>query len=266
MCSTVEHIPPIDCRFEPTKEQRTWQQYSTNKHRQRCSSRPALTVTAGCPDTAAVFNNIDQVGDIILPGAFTKGLDTFRREGYLAIGHEHAALPVGTIDVAQEDMRGLWIESDLHGTAAAQELRGVAQARISKGKSLGLSIGFIIPAGGYEFRDDGVRLLKEIDLREVSVTPSPANREALISGVKQALADLDLDGKEGRAISQDRRARLAAIRDALATLKDLQGELDDLLAETEPPGGAGGGGEARGWSATGKSLSDCATRPDTSTA
>src|SRR5690349_14755024 len=84
---------------------------------------------------AATFGNVDEVGDAIMPGAFTKSLGTFLRDGFIALGHDHYNLPIAMPDVAKEDSHGLWIEADFHSTPMAQEARTVVQERIAQGKS-----------------------------------------------------------------------------------------------------------------------------------
>ena len=54
---------------------------------------------------------------------------------------------------------------------------------------MGLSIGFTIPPGGSEMRSDGVRLLKEIKLYEISAVVFPMNEMATVTSMKSHQAE-----------------------------------------------------------------------------
>jgi len=57
------------------------------------------------------------------------------------------------------------------------------------GSLTGLSIGYMLEDGGYEYdKEKGIWLLKAIDLWEVSPVTFPANDEARITDVKSLLA------------------------------------------------------------------------------
>jgi HK97 family phage prohead protease len=132
---------------------------------------------------ASVFNSNDAVGDTILPGAFQKSLDEGRTPA-MFINHDHRGIPVGR-----------WIEmyEDSHGLVA----KGVIDVSHSQGKDLypamkdgrmsGLSIGFGMNQKDYDRKDEGGRLIKNVDLREVSVVTYPCEDQARISAVKSAL-------------------------------------------------------------------------------
>ena len=55
------------------------------------------------------------------------------------------------------------------------------------GAVTGLSIGYRIPEGGSEKSEHGGRLLKQIDLVEISIVETPADAAALIGDVKSAI-------------------------------------------------------------------------------
>ena len=54
-----------------------------------------------------------------------------------------------------------------------------------------LSIGFRIPKGGAEEKDDGSRIIKEIDLKEISVVNFPADDAARIAVVKADILKIE---------------------------------------------------------------------------
>ena len=61
---------------------------------------------------AAVFGNKDLGGDIIVPGAFTKSLKDHGMP-LLLFNHKMDDLPVGVIESADEDKKGLLVEGEL---------------------------------------------------------------------------------------------------------------------------------------------------------
>ena len=134
---------------------------------------------------ASVYNNTDLGGDIIVPGAFKEF--KYTRDGMIRIldGHNTRA-PIG---------KGKLVDSHLGLVMKGQLSMSVARARevhalMKDGIIDGLSVGFDINANGQELRDDGVRLLKNLTLWEVSTTPFPMNQQALVSAVKQVVTQI----------------------------------------------------------------------------
>lgn len=142
---------------------------------------------------ATVWNSVDKMGDTILPGAFTKSLQSGNS---IAMRFEHLrwATP-GKWDAAIEDEKGLRMVGHLtREHSLAKDLR----ASMRHGTIKGLSQGFWIPDGGFKKNDKGGRDISEINLIEVSFTADPAEPKATIEHFKSALADLhtirDLEG------------------------------------------------------------------------
>lgn len=78
----------------------------------------------------------------------------------------------GTLSLRTDD-RGLYFECELPQTTYARDLEEL----IKRGDVAGCSFGFMVPKGGDEWEDrNGVphRTLRNIDLREVTVTAFPA--------------------------------------------------------------------------------------------
>lgn len=135
---------------------------------------------------STVFGEPDAYGDIVLPGAFKKTLARHNAEKTMPamfFSHKADELPIGDWAEMAEDERGLRVKGqlDLDDPEGARVHRAMKKKRVN-----GLSIGYVIPSGGIEPDPErkGVYFLKEIDLREVSVVNWPANRNALVDGVK----------------------------------------------------------------------------------
>ncbi len=132
---------------------------------------------------ASLFNVRDQGGDIILPGAFARSL---RRKGTRGVRmlHQHdPAQPVGVWHEIREDDRGLFVRGRLAlGTARGRELAEL----IRVGALDGLSIGFrtVLAARDPARR---ARLLKAVDLWEISLVTFPMMPGARIGGLRDVM-------------------------------------------------------------------------------
>ena len=109
---------------------------------------------------AAAMGNLDRGWDVIFPGAFRGVLDSFLKDGFVAVGHDWHNLPVAMPTKAEERGRALYTEAVFHSTQTAQDARTIARERIEAGKSVGLSIGFDLKSSGYKYFDSGEELLK----------------------------------------------------------------------------------------------------------
>lgn len=212
----------------------------------------------------SVFGGVDSYGDTIDPGAYAETIPEFLRDGFIAWGHSWDN-PIATPVEAREDGRGLYISAQFHTHDEAQRARTITTERLARGKTMGLSIGY--EAEAWEMRKvetpvrtpwgdftDKVRALTKIKLFEVSLVTVPADSAARVSDAKgyglsyedhservrvavseflqRSRSGSDARLKEGRAISEARRQRMAGVRDALRSGAD---EIDSLLTETAPP-------------------------------
>jgi HK97 family phage prohead protease len=128
----------------------------------------------------AVFGNVDESGDRIVPGAFAKSLAK-RMAGGATIpmlwSHD-TSQPIGMFPEMVEDKKGLKVTGKLVlEVPKARE----ALALLKAGAIRGMSIGYRTLSDAIE---GNVRLLKEVDLWEVSLTTFPANTRAGITSVK----------------------------------------------------------------------------------
>jgi uncharacterized protein len=135
----------------------------------------------------SVFEVVDSQGDKIAKGAFTKSL--MSRMPKMLWQHDMGE-PIGKWIEAREDAKGLYLKGKLSlGTARGRD----AYALMKDGALDGLSIGFRVPSGGMS-REGNMRLLKEIDLWEVSLVTIPALSVAMVEGIKSGeFAEEDLE-------------------------------------------------------------------------
>ena len=130
---------------------------------------------------ASVFNGLDSYGDTIIPGAYSRTLENRRRP--VRMRWNHFGPVIGKWLTLQEDDRGLYVEGEL--TPGHSIASDVAASLMHKAID-GLSIGYMV---NEEEMDGDVRVLKEIELVEISVVEEPADINATISNIKSAIDD-----------------------------------------------------------------------------
>lgn len=135
----------------------------------------------------SVFGNVDSYDEIVAPGAFAKSLDAIKDSGdpLPVLWQHNPDKPIGGYTDLTEDKHGLKVAGFLlkDDVAQAAEAYALMKARVVKG----LSIGYYVRDDSYDEKT-GIRTLKELDLREISVVTFPANVQAQVSSVKSALA------------------------------------------------------------------------------
>lgn len=134
----------------------------------------------------SVFGNVDSYDEIVAPGAFAKSLQAIKDSGdpLPVLWQHNPDEPIGGYSELSEDERGLKVSGFLlkDEVAKAAEAYALMKARVVKG----LSIGYYVRDDSFD-QKTGIRTLKELDLREISVVTFPANEEAQVDNVKNAV-------------------------------------------------------------------------------
>jgi HK97 family phage prohead protease len=147
--------------------------------------------TGSVEGLAAVFGNVDLGGDLIVKGAFKRTLDQWAKsKGRIPLvdGHlkDSATTLLGSVERAKETDKGLWFRARFSSDPGAQSVR----TKALEGHLNGVSIGWLPVPGKVRFEqgEDGelVRILGEVKLFEISLTPIPMNPEARLASVKSA--------------------------------------------------------------------------------
>ena len=131
---------------------------------------------------AAIFNNVDLGGDMIMPGAFSK---TMKENVQVPVLWGHSSREViGLNQDWSEDSKGLHVK----GKLILDVQRAVeAHALMKEGAVKGLSIGYDAIIADYrQEKDDFIRVLREIKVWEYSLVPFPMNPDAQLTDVKSA--------------------------------------------------------------------------------
>ena len=127
---------------------------------------------------ASTFD-LDQVDDIIHPGAFRKSIQEAFPAKKIKVLWQHWE-PLGMPVEMYEDAKGLYVKAKVSKTTLGDEaLELMRDGVVDK-----MSIGFKIPKGKCDYSDDGVRNIREVQLLEFSPVTFPANEAAVITGVK----------------------------------------------------------------------------------
>jgi HK97 family phage prohead protease len=132
----------------------------------------------------AVFGNVDRGGDVLLPGAFKRTLAGHKANGTtpsMFWMHDQTRIPGKWLDVS-EDEDGLPVKGELAPTDLGKEVHTLLKMEAVSG----LSIGYL--PTDIDYASDGVRLLKEVELLEVSIVAIPMNPKAQVAHVKSRLS------------------------------------------------------------------------------
>lgn len=139
---------------------------------------------------AAIFGTKDQGKDIIERGAFADSLKSIGLP-LLLYNHKMAELPVGVIDDAAEDRKGLLVAGELPKDDPVSRRVGIAlKARKNGQRALkGMSIGYNTIE--HTKNRDGGRNLIKLNLHEVSFVNFPMHRDAGVNFIKSETLSVD---------------------------------------------------------------------------
>lgn len=137
---------------------------------------------------ASTFNNIDHGDDVVIGGAFANSLAQNSQVPILW-GHKINEPPVGISVQLYEDDKGLFIKGNLPKDDTLVSGRIIPQMKIGSIKEM--SIGF--HTKNFDMSKNGIRLLKEIELIEVSLVTKAMNSQALVSGFKSFDTERDIE-------------------------------------------------------------------------
>lgn len=187
----------------------------------------------GYPTT---WYDLDEYGDICLPGTYTRTIPEFLKAGFVSESHEwDVRRVIGMPISASEDDKGFFSEAVFHSDEDSQKIRLKANERMARGMDVALSCGFntlnwtIVDASSFDSELPKwipaeflakltpqltglpyVRLVHERRLAEYSIVTMPALLTAQVSGVTSAAGTLTDDVPYSRY---------------LATVTDAVGEL-----------------------------------------
>lgn len=133
----------------------------------------------------SIFNNVDLGGDVVMPGAFKRTLANHRRSGSLPQMfwmHDPSRVPGKWLEMS-EDEDGLIVKGVLADTPLGNEIQTLLKMDAVKGLSIGYS------TAEQDYDKHGNRLLKDLELWEVSVVSLPMNPLAQVTHAKSQLSE-----------------------------------------------------------------------------
>lgn len=158
----------------------------------------------------SVFDNIDHVGDVVMPGAFTDSIKAWQASGDpipVVWNHQWAdpECHIGKVTEITETARGLVVRGqiDLDGAKSRQVAKLLAERRIRE-----FSFAFDIDEARMSSRvkADGARVpvreLHRLTITEVGPTLKGANPAAVLLEAKNAPAEADPDAPESTETGQ----------------------------------------------------------------
>jgi len=134
---------------------------------------------------ASTFGNIDLVNDIVVRGAFKESL---AEKTPVVLWQHKSDSPLGMPEDIRETEQGLFLKAKLPKSDTFVAGRVIPQIKV--GSISAMSIGFRVVER--DFNEEGIRLLKKVDLMEVSLVTFPANPMAMVSGFKTVTPFKDL--------------------------------------------------------------------------
>ena len=185
----------------------------------------------------------DSYGDVIAPGAFTDTIKAREESGHpfpLCWNHDLNMI-IGKVDSIEDDEKGPLMTASFFDTALAQEKREI----VKSGVVYQFSFAYEVLESAPVTLEDGTKAneLRKLNLYEISIVPIPANQNAVMTDVKaedtteeknvEIVPIMTTEEKAGRRNSQK---DADAIREAIALLQGVLGELDDT-EEDEPEDG-----------------------------
>ena len=130
----------------------------------------------------SVFGNKDLGNDVIESGAFTKSLKKRKPKNIKLLYQHKSDMPIGVFDDIKEDEHGLVVKGRL---ALKTQAGAEAYELLKMGALDGLSIGFRVNPQEVSYdKRANKRIIKEVDLMEVSLVTFPMNPKATVMSVK----------------------------------------------------------------------------------
>lgn len=148
----------------------------------------------------------DRTGDIVLPDAWVKGIDNFRRNPILLYQHDHNK-PIGRVKNITVDKKGIFVEATV--STAAETQHGV-KTLIEDGVLKSFSVGFKIKDADYDRSSDAFTI-KDVELLEISVVSVPANQNSLFSVRKSFEADEQYESFKQQFAAEEKQEELEAV-------------------------------------------------------
>jgi HK97 family phage prohead protease len=126
---------------------------------------------------------IDREKDIVEPSAMVEALKKWNRP--IPLAWNHSTDPEDIIgSVEPMTVREVDREVVVGGTVDLESKKGSEAWRSFKSGTVGFSYGYLIPEGGAKAREGGGKHIHELDVFEITATPTPMNNDTRVLAVK----------------------------------------------------------------------------------
>lgn len=150
---------------------------------------------------ASTFGNIDRVYEVVAPGAFSKSIDQFMKDGIICWAHDWS-IPIGKPTKILEDEHGLFVEGKLSNTSAGRDALVLLNDKVVTKMSIGYRVKdsvqltsknfdqYVVHPVNEEEKATAIkygRVLTDLELLEFSPVSIPANNMANILSSKSLM-------------------------------------------------------------------------------
>jgi HK97 family phage prohead protease len=146
--------------------------------------KAAATVTdQGVFEAVISTASIDREKDIVEPSAMVAALKKWNRP--IPLAWNHSTDPediIGTVEPMT--VREVDREVVVGGTVDLESKKGSEAWRSFKSGTVGFSYGYLVPEGGAKAREGGGKHIQELDVFEITATPTPMNNDTRVLAVK----------------------------------------------------------------------------------
>lgn len=164
----------------------------------------------------------DRVGDVVLPKAFEKTLETYLKNPVLLANHDWND-PCGMVMTAEVTDKGLWIKAKISNT------REDIKTLIREGCLRTFSIGYNEVDAEYD-ESTKTKYIKELELLEISVVTVPANTEAMFT---QASAKTETEAGTEKAKEEEAKSAPKSAKSLKSFIDMVKSVVGKSLNETE---------------------------------
>lgn len=161
----------------------------------------------------SVYGNVDLGGDIMRRGSLARSVDDHMRAGTMPVmmwQHDPGRVPGKWVEMADTD-EGLALKGEFADTPLGNEVATLLKMEAVNGLSIGYQ------TVDSERRSDGVRVINEAKLFEVSVVSVPMNQEARVNLVKSVSSDnpraLEIGLRDAGVSRNNAKAVVSAVYD-----------------------------------------------------
>jgi HK97 family phage prohead protease len=168
----------------------------------------------------------DRVGDVVLPAAFDATLPMYMTNPVMLENHDWDK-PAGFIIEAKTDDNGLWVR------ARVSDARSDLKTMCSEGTLRTFSIGYNEVLADYD-EPTKTKIIKELELLEISIVTVPANSEAIFALSGSAAAPKPAESQsEGEADPEKSSPKPKSAKDLKNFIADVKSVCERDLSVTE---------------------------------